>query len=52
MLCTDGEPIVEVLDNLEGGMAMARQCMVSMNLVCLIKKNKDMARGSIKASFP
>jgi hypothetical protein len=33
-VCTDGEPIVEVLDKLEGGMsmAMARQHVVSVNL--------------------
>lgn len=33
-VCTDGEPVLEVLNKLEGGMsmAMARQRMVSVNL--------------------
>lgn len=33
-------------------MAMARQHMVSELTICLMKKHKDMARGSIKASSP
>jgi len=52
-VCTDGEPIVEVLDKLEGGMsmAMARQHVSELTLY-LMKKHIDMTRGSIKASSP